>query len=51
MASGTNHKVSSAYGSLTNLGPVKFASRHTIIINPEGKVTKLFTEVNPNKHS
>ncbi len=46
-----DHKVSSAYGSLTNLGLVKFASRHTFIINPEGKVVKIFTEVNPNKHS
>lgn len=47
----TDHKVSSAYGSLTNLGLVKFASRHTFIINPEGKVAKVFTEVNPNQHS
>ena len=47
----TDHKVSSAYGSLTNLGLVKFASRHTFIINPEGKVAKVFSEVNPNKHS
>jgi peroxiredoxin Q/BCP len=47
----TDHQVSSAYGSLTNLGLVKFASRHTLIINPEGKVAKVFTEVNPNKHS
>jgi hypothetical protein len=28
------------------LGLVKFASRHTFIINPEGKVAKVFTEVN-----
>ena len=47
----TDHKVSSTYGSLTNLGLVKFASRHTFIINREGKVAKVFTEVNPNKHS
>jgi len=47
----TDHKVSTAYGSSTNLGLVKFASRHTFIISPEGKVAKVFTEVNPNKHS
>jgi len=47
----TDHKVSSAYGSLTNLGLVKFAARHTFIINPDGKIAKVFTEVNPNKHS
>jgi peroxiredoxin Q/BCP len=47
----TDHKVSSDYGSLTDLGLVKFASRHTFIINPEGKVAKVFTEVDPKKHS
>jgi peroxiredoxin Q/BCP len=47
----TDHKVSSAYDSLTNMGLVKFASRHTFIINPDGKVAKAFTEVNPNQHS
>ncbi len=47
----TDHKVSGAYGSLTNLGLMKFASRHTFIINPEGKIVKVFTEVNPNQHS
>jgi peroxiredoxin Q/BCP len=47
----TDHKVSNTYGSLTNLGLVKFASRHTFIINPEGTIVKVFTEVNPNQHS
>lgn len=47
----TDHKVSSEYGSLTNLGLVKFASRHTFIIGPDGKIARVFTEVNPNKHS
>ena len=47
----TDHKVSSAYGSLTNLGLVKFASRHTFVINPDGKIVKVFTDVDPNKHS
>jgi peroxiredoxin Q/BCP len=47
----TDHKVSTAYGSLTDLWLVKFASRHTFIINPEGKVAKVFTEVDPNTHS
>jgi peroxiredoxin Q/BCP len=47
----TDHKVSSAYGSLTNFGVMKVAARHTFIINPDGKIVKVFTEVNPNKHS
>jgi peroxiredoxin Q/BCP len=47
----TDHKVSDAYGSLTNMGVVKYAARHTFIISPEGKVAKVYTDVNPNKHS
>jgi thioredoxin-dependent peroxiredoxin len=46
-----NHRVSLAYGSLTNLGLVKFASRHTFIVNPDGKVARVFTGVNPSRHS
>jgi peroxiredoxin Q/BCP len=47
----TDHKVSDAYGSLTNLGLVKFAARHTFVINPEGKVARAYTSVDPLKHS
>lgn len=44
-------KVSRAYGSLTNLGVVKFAARHTFIIDPSGKVVKAYTSVDPARHS
>jgi thioredoxin-dependent peroxiredoxin len=47
----TDYKVSTAYGSLTNLLVVKFASRHTFIINPDGKIVKTYEDVNPSKHS
>ena len=47
----TDHKVSDAYGSLTNLGLVKFAARHTFLIDPDGKVAKAYTSVDPLKHS
>jgi len=47
----TDHKVSAAYGSLTNLGVVKFAARHTFLIDPSGKIAKVFTSVDPAKHS
>jgi thioredoxin-dependent peroxiredoxin len=43
--------VSKAYGSLTNLGVVKFASRHTFLIDPNGKVAKAYTSVDPARHS
>ena len=47
----TDHKVTAAYGSLTNLGVVKFAARNTFLIDPAGKIAKTYTSVNPTSHS
>ncbi len=47
----TDRKVSEAYGSLTNLGVVKFAARHTFVIDPNGKIAKVYTSVDPARHS
>src|SRR6266849_8367673 len=38
----TDHKVTESYGSLTNMGVVKFAARHTFIIDPKGKIAKVY---------
>ena len=43
--------VSHAYGSLKDLGVVKFAARHTFLIDPNGKVAKTYTSVDPARHS
>jgi peroxiredoxin Q/BCP len=45
------HTVTKEYGSLTNMGVVKYAARHTFLIDPEGKVARVFPDVNPNTHS
>jgi len=47
----TDHKVTESYGSLTNLGVLKFAARHTFIIDPNGKIAKVYSSVDPVKHS
>jgi thioredoxin-dependent peroxiredoxin len=47
----TEGNVSGAYGSLTNLALVKFADRHTFVIDPAGKIAKAYTSVDPDKHS
>ena len=47
----TDHKVMNAYGSLTNLGVAKFAARHSFLIDPQGKIAKIYTSVDPAKHS
>jgi thioredoxin-dependent peroxiredoxin len=51
LLSDTGHHVSKQYGSLMNLGLVKFSSRHTFIVDPQGRIAKVFTGVNPSKHS
>jgi len=47
----TDHKVAALYGSLTNLAVVKFAARHTFLIDPQGRIAKVYTSVNPATHS
>jgi thioredoxin-dependent peroxiredoxin len=44
-------KVSSAYGSLTDLVVAKFAARHTFLVDPNGKVARAYTSVDPERHS
>jgi thioredoxin-dependent peroxiredoxin len=47
----TDKKVSEEYGSLTDMGLLKFAARHIFIIDPEGKIAKVYISVDPSKHS
>ncbi|MGH9494595.1 MAG: peroxiredoxin [Candidatus Sulfotelmatobacter sp.] len=47
----TDHKVTDSYGSLTNFGVVKFAARNTFLIDPTGKIAKVYTSVDPARHS
>jgi thioredoxin-dependent peroxiredoxin len=47
----TSHAVMNSYGSVTNLGVAKFAARHTFLIDPAGKIAKVYTSVDPAKHS
>ena len=44
-------QVAKDYGSLFSLGPIKVAKRHTFIINPEGKIAKIYRDVKPAEHS
>ncbi|MEW7988989.1 MAG: peroxiredoxin [Candidatus Thiodiazotropha sp.] len=44
-------EVAASYGSLFKLGPLKFAKRHTFIVDPEGKVAAMFRKVDPDLHS
>jgi peroxiredoxin Q/BCP len=44
-------KVSTEYGSLMEYNGAKLSARNTFIINPKGKVVKVFTGVKPGGHS
>ncbi len=43
-------KVAKQYGSLMNLFIMKIAKRHSFIIDPQGKVAKIYRSVNPKQH-
>jgi peroxiredoxin Q/BCP len=47
----TEHKVSAEYGSLMNFGVAHVAARHTFLIDPQGKIARSYTSVDPNGHS
>ncbi|MBV9009538.1 MAG: peroxiredoxin [Verrucomicrobia bacterium] len=47
----TDGKVSESYGSLKDYNGAKMAARNTFIIDPEGKIARVFTGVKPQTHS
>ena len=44
-------KVSTEYGSVMEYQGMKLSARNTFIINPKGKIVKVFVKVNPDGHS
>ena len=47
----TDGKVSTEYGSIMDYKGAKMAARNTFLINPEGKIAKVYTGVKPVDHS
>ena len=47
----TEHKVVKEYDSTMSYKGVEIAARNTFIIDPQGKIVKEYTSVDPNKHS
>ena len=47
----TDSKVSNDYGSVMEYEGKKYSARNTFIINPEGKVARVFMKVKPAGHS
>jgi len=44
-------KTAAAYGSLLNLGVIRFARRHTFIIAPDGRIAARFDKVDSARHA
>ncbi len=44
-------KVAESYGALTNLLVVKIAKRYTFLIDPKGKISKVYLSVDTSRHS
>jgi peroxiredoxin Q/BCP len=51
LLSDADTKVSEAYGSLMDYNGMKLSARNTFIIDPQGKVAKVFLKVSPGGHS
>ena len=43
--------VAARYGSLINLGLLKFAKRNTFLIDPEGRVARVYLNVQPSQNA
>jgi peroxiredoxin Q/BCP len=51
LLSDSDKKVVEQYGSLANYMGMKIAKRNTFLIDPDGKIVKVWTGVDPSKHS
>jgi peroxiredoxin Q/BCP len=51
LLSDADGKVAESYHALTNFYVIKIAKRYTFLINPMGKITKIYKNVDTSKHS
>lgn len=51
LLSDTDTKVSDSYGSLMDYNGTKLSARNTFIIDPQGKIARVFLKVKPGGHS
>jgi thioredoxin-dependent peroxiredoxin len=47
----TNGQVADAYGALFNLVVIQVAKRTTFVIDPQGTIAEIYSNVNPDGHS
>jgi peroxiredoxin Q/BCP len=44
-------KLAEAYGVLSGFGPIKFASRQSFFIDPQGRIARHYARVSPRQHT
>ena len=44
-------EIAARYGSLRNFGVVKFAKRNTFVIDPQGRIAKVYLGVSPARNA
>lgn len=51
LLSDASGEVAKRFGSLFQIGPIKFAKRHSFIIDPQGRIAHIYRDVDPKTHS
>lgn len=47
----TDGRTAQSYGSLSNWGLFKLAKRHSFIVDPDGRIARIYRRVSPSTHS
>jgi Peroxiredoxin len=47
----SSHKVAAEYGVLTSMGDAHYARRTTFLVSPDGRIAKVYVDVDPKKNS
>jgi len=51
LLSDADGKVSTRYGTLFRLGPIRFSRRHSFLIDPTGHIARIYRHVKPTTHA
>ena len=51
LLAGKGTDVADRYGAVSNLGLFKWAKRYTFLIDPQGKISKVYDKVDTSRHS
>lgn len=46
-----NGRVARAYGTLWSFGPIRFTKRHTFLIDPGGRIARVYRKVDAERHA